>query len=75
MTHRGNEPIGSIIRRERELAGMSQADLGAYLDPPRSYAAISDIERGKSRLKVDDLISIARALGLHPAAFLKESSQ
>ena len=57
-----NEEVGRRIRRAREEMGLSQAELGRLLTPPRSHAAVSDIERGKTKLDVEGLSMIAQLL-------------
>lgn len=64
--------IGQKIKELREERGLSQSELGKELD--RTHAAISDIERGKTRLTVRDLriiadffsVSISEMLGEKP---------
>lgn len=55
--------IGQRIRDARREQGWSQAHLGTLLVPPRTYAAVSDIERGKTAITVDTLLTVARATG------------
>lgn len=57
-----NEEVGRRVRQAREELGLSQGALGRLLSPPRTHAAVSDIERGKTRLDVDDLSSLATLL-------------
>ena len=52
--------LGARIRRAREEIGLSQEQLGRFVN--RSHAAISDIERGKTNLGISDLTKIARFL-------------
>ena len=52
--------IGQRIRNERTAKKMSQADLS--FDAGISVAALSDIENGKSQLKLITLIRIINAL-------------
>lgn len=47
------------VRRAREESGMSQSEVGARLQPHRSHAAVSDIERGKTVMKVALLYQFA----------------
>ena len=54
-----NEEVGRRIREARDALGLSQATLGQLLTPPRTHAAVSDIERGKTRLDVEDLSHLA----------------
>lgn len=56
------EEIGARIREVREKLGMTQADLGRLLTRTRTHAAISDIERGKTRLDIEELSEIAQIL-------------
>lgn len=56
------EEIGRRIRQAREAKGLLQADLGRRMARPRSHSAISDIERGKTRLDVEELTELARLL-------------
>ena len=58
-----NEEVGRRIRQAREEKGLLQSDLGRLLSRPRSHAAVSDIERGKTRLDLEELSEIARLLG------------
>jgi transcriptional regulator with XRE-family HTH domain len=60
ITH---EEVGKRIRLAREELGISQGQLGTRLSRQRSHAAISDIERGKTKLDVEDLSEFARVLG------------
>jgi len=52
--------VGDRIRRAREEIGLSQEQLGRFMD--RSHAAISDMERGKTKLGISDLTKVARFL-------------
>lgn len=55
MSHRSAGADCETGRRLRELRrarGMSQGDVGRKLAPPRSYAAVSDIELGKTAITV-----------------------
>lgn len=54
--------IGRRLREAREAKGLTQAALGAELLPPRSHSAVSDIERGKTKLNVDELTVVAALL-------------
>lgn len=55
--------IGLRIRLARQKARLTQGELSKRLSKPRTYAAISDIERGRTRLNVDGLLDVARACG------------
>lgn len=63
--------LGRKVREAREEAGLSQKALGEMLQPPRSHAAISDIERGETRVGATDISQIARILGKAITYFLR----
>lgn len=54
--------IGRRVRQARTEKGLMQADLGRLLSKPRSHAAISDIERGRTKLNLDELAELAEIL-------------
>lgn len=56
------------IRAARKGRGISQRDLARTLGMAQS--TLSRIERGERRVSVDQLIEIARALGVRPADML-----
>ena len=58
-----NDEVGRRVRRAREERRLSQTELGQLLSPKRSYAAVSDIERGRTKLDVEDLSMLAAILG------------
>lgn len=62
--------LGQLIKLAREEAGMSQGALGEQLTPRKSHAAISDIERGVTKLAVSELSQFARILGKPISYFL-----
>lgn len=55
---------GRRVRAYREALGLSQGQLGDCINPARTHAAISDIERGKTQMTVDLADSLAAALGV-----------
>ena len=57
-----NEAVGRRVRLAREELRLSQGELGRLLSRPRTHAAVSDIERGKTKLDVEDLADLARVL-------------
>jgi transcriptional regulator with XRE-family HTH domain len=69
VTH---EVVGRRIKEAREALGLSQAALGRLLMPPRTHAAVSDIERGKTRLDVEDLAQLAAILNRDLSYFYGE---
>lgn len=68
------EEVGQRIRQARQALGLMQADLGRMLSRPRSHAAISDIERGKTRLNLEELAEVAQILQ-QPLAYFTESAR
>ena len=62
--------IGQRIRELREKKGISQQELGKVLD--RTHAAVSDIERGKTKLAVTDLSVIANYFGVSANVIIQE---
>lgn len=54
--------VGRRVRQARTELGLMQADLGRMLARQRSHAAISDIERGKTKLDLEELAELARVL-------------
>jgi transcriptional regulator with XRE-family HTH domain len=60
--------MGARLRRFREASGLSQTELGEKLGV--SYQQVQKYERGVSRLSVDTLLRLARALDQPIAAFL-----
>lgn len=65
---RDGRTLGVKVRRFREEAGLSQTGLGEMLGV--SYQQVQKYERGASRMSVDTLLRLARALGHPIAAFL-----
>lgn len=55
----------SILRRERKLAGLSQAELAKKLEKSQSYVA--KFENGQQRLDVIEFLNVCAALN-YPAA-------
>ncbi len=60
--------IGKRIRLLRQEREINQADLGKVLGV--SASAISDIERGVTKLSVDDLVKIAENFGVAVSTLL-----
>lgn len=56
--------LGQRIRAARCKRGWSQSELGTRMIPPRSHAAVSDIERGKTKLDLDEIASLQVILGV-----------
>lgn len=60
-------PKRSPLRDARLSAKLNQGEVGKRLNPPRSHAAVSDIERGKTALTTDLLEQFAAIYGVAPA--------
>jgi transcriptional regulator with XRE-family HTH domain len=69
ITH---EEVGRRIRQAREQLRMSQGEFGRLLSPPRTHAAVSDMERGKTKLDVEELSTLARLLDKPLEYFIEE---
>ncbi len=65
------EQLGRRIKRAREEARMTQGKLGE-LWINKSHAAISDIERGESKVGATDLAKLAKILDKKIEYFLEE---
>lgn len=66
--------LGKRIRAAREDKKLSQEELGARLNPPRSHAAISDMERGVTRVGHTDIVQLAVILDNPVAYFFGEDA-
>lgn len=67
------EQVRANVRRLRERRGVSQAQLArqtADTSRPLASTAINEIENGARRVDVDDLLTLAVALGVNPNALL-----
>jgi len=65
--------LGSLIRRERTLKGMSQEQLGDALG--LTFQQVQKYERGVNRVSVSRLIDISRALDVPVSHFLDNLTQ
>ncbi len=70
MPDQFNEELGKRIRAARE-GKLTQAALGAKVGLSRT--AITNIECGRQRLLVDQLVQIASAIGVRPTDLLPSS--
>ncbi|WBH15314.1 helix-turn-helix domain-containing protein [Sphingomonas radiodurans] len=61
--------LGTNVRRQRKLKGMSQEELSLEAGMKRSY--VSDLERGTRNPSVRALGRLADALGVEPALLLR----
>jgi transcriptional regulator with XRE-family HTH domain len=62
--------FGTRVREERERLGISQEELANRAGLHRTY--LSGIERGERNLGLINLLRLARALGVAPAALLRD---
>ncbi len=60
--------VARALRAARLAAGFTQRELAARLE--LSASAISAMEQGRRGVSVDELVFIARALGMDPKALL-----
>ena len=70
-----SEELGKKIREAREAAGLSQQQLGSMLNPKRSHAAVSDMERGVTRVGATDIAQIGRLLNRETSYFYGEQAR
>lgn len=64
-----DEYVGQMVKAHRAIRGISQAQLGARLEPPCSHAWISQVEGGQD-MKLSTLVKLAAALGIRPRDLL-----
>lgn len=62
--------MGRVLVRVREAAGIKQSDVAARLGVPPSW--LSKVESGSRRLDVVELIKVAEAISIEPAALIAE---
>jgi transcriptional regulator with XRE-family HTH domain len=67
------ELLGQKIRLAREQSGLSQEELAGALD--LGQRAISELENGKRRLSVQELLEMARVLHKSVLYFLEDEIQ
>ena len=58
--------VGLRLREARKAAGLTLRELAARVGIA-NYQTIDNIERGRQRASVDQIESLARALGISPA--------
>ena len=63
----------SLLRRERESRGITQAALARLLDRDQTY--ISKCESGERRVDVVELMHFCSAIGIPFSKFVKELEQ
>ncbi len=70
MSQKDLERFGSRVRAERERLGVSQEELADRAGLHRTY--VGGVERGERNLGLLNVLRLARALGLPPAALLTD---
>jgi transcriptional regulator with XRE-family HTH domain len=60
--------LGRLVRAHRDRLGLSQADLGRRVGLSRT--SITNIERGRQRILVHQLVALANTLEIGPEALL-----
>ena len=68
MAEKEGKSLGAKVRKARERAGLSQTELGEKLGV--SYQQIQKYERGISRMSVETLLRLSKALDQPFSAFL-----
>ena len=66
---RHREVFGDRVRTVRLAEGLSQEDLAETADIHRTY--LSSVERGQRNVGLDNIVALARALGVEPAQLLE----
>jgi transcriptional regulator with XRE-family HTH domain len=62
--------VGGYLRKLRRAAGLSQEKLADSIG--LTFQQIQKYERGINRISVGTLLKLAKALGVHPTAFMPE---
>ncbi|TDK26311.1 XRE family transcriptional regulator [Luteimonas aestuarii] len=70
LYRRENELFREQLRRARETAGLTQADLARAIG--RTQVFVSHVERGVRRLDAVELLEICRAMGVDLTTFVSE---
>jgi ribosome-binding protein aMBF1 (putative translation factor) len=60
--------IIAVLTEAREQAGLSQRELSAKLDEATTY--VHEIENGQHRVRTEEFVAIAEALGIDPLELL-----
>lgn len=69
MTKDPRKIFGDTVRQLRIKAGWSQEDLAAACDLHRTY--VGGVERGERNVSLVNIVELARALKVRPAALLE----
>lgn len=70
MSQKDLERFGARVRAERERLGVSQEELADRAGVHRTY--LGGVERGERNIGLQNIVRIARALGVSPAALFKD---
>jgi transcriptional regulator with XRE-family HTH domain len=70
MANRSEEIFGREVRHLRRKKGISQESLADACGLHRTY--IGSVERGERNVSLQNIVRIARALGVPPAHLLKD---
>jgi len=70
MGNRSEEILGKEVRFLRRKRGISQESLADACGLHRTY--IGSVERGERNVSLQNIVRIARALGVAPAHLLKD---
>ncbi len=68
MANPSHLALGEAIREARKKTGLSQEALGLEAGLDRTY--ISSVERGRRNISFDNLVKIAKTLGVKPSQLL-----
>lgn len=63
--------FGDAVRERRRAKSLSQEGLGALAGIHRTYVGM--IERAEKNITLDNVVKIARALGLKPSDLLRDA--
>ena len=69
--HAGRSAFGRRVRALREERALSQERLAELADMHRTY--LSSLERGQRNVGLDNILALARALGVSAARLFDES--
>ncbi|MEA5536142.1 helix-turn-helix transcriptional regulator [Crocosphaera sp. XPORK-15E] len=69
MKHQPRKQLGNNIRQLRTNLGLSQEQLAEKADLHRTY--IGAVERGERNVSLDNILAIARALGVSASNLLE----
>jgi transcriptional regulator with XRE-family HTH domain len=64
------QKLGEAIKRFRKHASLSQEQLADLASLHRTY--IGSVERGERNISLENIVQIARALGIKPSDLLKD---